>query len=137
MSSRTVIPGSPSSIVLRGALPSDQGYVASTWIRATNENAYAVDAALDRRTARVVVACPSDNRDRIEGWACYERIPRATIVHMVYARRAQHRDEILDRLIEFAIDGRKLPVVTTAAKQLDWEVKWKPTRMTLQELLRP
>jgi len=123
-----------TEIGIRPAKASDQAYVATSWHRRCGEKANLVDWALDRRGARVLVACPVDNQDRIEGWLCYEHQPAAQLVHQVYVRAERRRQGIATRMLQNAKLDNTRTLVVTSITLPPWETRWRIIRMDLSEL---
>ena len=95
--------------MIREARPSDQAYVASTWVasilsvgdrRKSNANALRrlVDGVLDRDDVRVIVACSNTDENHILGWLCYTRIVSSSltvapryVAHYAYVRDGERK----------------------------------------------
>lgn len=95
----------PSGFEIREPRETDQGYIASTWLRnlrTSEEHARSprgtffhelgamVDRVLDRSDTRCLVAAEVADTDRMWGWIVWTPIPNAPALHYVYTRR-EHR----------------------------------------------
>jgi len=90
---------------IRGPRPSDQSYIASTWVRqlagTDKRNAVGarfgnhgrtVDALFDRPDTRAIVRHAPGDPDAIRAWLVYAEGPGVPLVHFCYARK-QHREQ--------------------------------------------
>lgn len=88
---------------IRGPRQSDQGYVASTWMRqlkledpeSARGSRYGdvgrmVDAVFDRGDTRALIRHAPGDRDAIYGWVVFVEGPGVPLVHFCYIRR-EHR----------------------------------------------
>jgi hypothetical protein len=88
--------------MIRPPLPTDQGYIASTWARSvlsthahqrhfssrTGEQVgKQIDAVLDRPDTRGLVVCSDRDRDHILAWLLYCDGPSTPVVFYLYTRR--------------------------------------------------
>lgn len=93
------------TVIIRAARAGDQAYVSSSWVSslcgprvqwddaARKINAQ-VDALLDDKRTRVVIACADDDHDKIIGWIASARVPGARLVEFCHVRRAKRREGI-------------------------------------------
>lgn len=102
------------TVVLRRPRPTDQGYVASTWVRsataigwrpvsgakAGREMSRLVARVLERRDTRVLVAAAASDLDRVVGWVAHVAEVPVPLVHYVYVRQSERRAGVCRRLLE-------------------------------------
>lgn len=87
--------------MIRPPLPSDQGYIASTWARSMlsthahqrhmrsrtgQQIGKQIDAIMDRPDTRGLLVVRDSDRDYILGWMLYVEGPTVPIVHFLYTR---------------------------------------------------
>lgn len=93
------------TVTIRTARASDQAYVSSSWVSSlcgprvqwdddAREINAQVDALLDDKRTRVLIACSPDDADKIIGWIASARVPGARIVAFCQVRRARRREGI-------------------------------------------
>ncbi len=94
------------TVILRTGEPKDYGYCCASWLESLraaqhpSANARAWRDALSESVARrlragsLVVACDSDDADRLYGFACAER----DVLHYVYVRSTRRGSGLADRM---------------------------------------
>jgi GNAT superfamily N-acetyltransferase len=98
------------AIDIRKPRPTDQGYIASTWVdsMATAKQGprsdlnRMVDRMLDDQAVRLLIACEPTKTDVILGWLAYTPMPGSRIVHYVYTRDRMRRRGIAAALVRHA-----------------------------------
>lgn len=95
------------TVILRIGEPKDYGYCCASWLESLraaqhpSANARAWRDALSESVARrlragsLVVACDSDDADRLYGFACAER----DVLHYVYVRSTRRGSGLAARLV--------------------------------------
>ena len=87
-------------IAVRPPRPTDQSYLAATWVTSLVTHSKAntrgetnrlVDRLLDDASVRILIACEPTNTDKIDGWICYTPTPRALVLHYAYVRDKMRR----------------------------------------------
>lgn len=108
------------SVFIRRPRPTDQGYIASTWVdsitlgnragrgerRPRSDANVIVDRLLDDPAVRILVAAEPTRTDLILGWICYTPMPASKIVHYIYVRDKQRRRGIASALLRKAFEGK-------------------------------
>lgn len=113
----------PMHVLIRKPKPSDQGYVASTWVRAlcaadrdTTEGAagVTVDRLLDHPNVSCLLACDPDRPAGIHGWLVWSPMKAIRLVHFAYVR-APLRDRGIASALRSAagLDDETRPLVYT------------------------
>lgn len=100
-------------IYIRRPRPTDQSYIASTWVNSLiqvrgntkSESNALVDRMLDDPAVRLLLAVEPSSMDTILGWLCYTPMPSSRIVHYVYVR-----DKLRLRGIASALYRKAWPV---------------------------
>jgi len=115
--------------VIRSARPSDQAYVASTWVSSMLSRDHGaraqsralrmlIDRMLDRPDVTVSIACDDADENSILGWLVFTRMVSASLVqapryvtHYAYVRAEHRRKKIARSLLNAA--GIAGPLVYT------------------------
>jgi hypothetical protein len=99
----------PGNTRIRGPKPSDQGYIAATWLRQMQSHSpdeargdrwgklgRAIDAVLDRDDTRALIR---GHGDYIAGWLVYAVGPSVPVVHFAYTRKEERGQGIAAALL--------------------------------------
>jgi hypothetical protein len=98
--------------MIRGPRPTDQSYIASTWIRNLGSHAREkhgpagglvakqVDAVLDRRDTRALIRHAPGDIDTIYAWVVYCAGPSVPTVYYVYTRKEHRRKRYAAELLK-------------------------------------
>ncbi len=140
-------------ILIRRPRPTDQGYIASTWVhsigrgtanpkepghRRTSLN-ITVDRMLDDQAVRLLIAAEPTRTDIILGWMAYTPMPGSRIVHYVYTREKMRRRGIAGELVRkaFPLHGAAKLVYTMRGPDHDsLALKYRDAiHMTVREFL--
>lgn len=113
----------PMSLLIRQPKPSDQGYVASTWVESLckadvtarkGEIGRLVDQVLDHANVKCLLACDPGDPARIHGWIVWSPMKAIRLVHFVYVRGALRDRGIAGALRAAAgLDDHQRPLVYT------------------------
>lgn len=121
-------------IVLRGATPSDDPLIFSSWERGARavepyrsmawplyrarQDAHMKAA---RARSRTIVACFPTAPSEIAGWTCVERDRAGLVVHWIYVVNGQRRQRVGSRLYAAALEGhRGLVLFPQWSKHVHW-----------------
>lgn len=135
-------------IVIRGATPTDQAFIASTWVgslglvespRPSHERGQLVDRVLDKAGVRVSVACEYADSHRILGWLCHSPMPSATVIHYIYVRNQARKRGIGSVLaVSVGLDQGRPVVYTSQGPSARWLQGKHPhaTHLPVEDFLR-
>lgn len=111
--------------MIRGPRKTDQGFVASTWVRSMSGCANRplgvrggnigrlVDQVLERSDTRALIRHAAGDTDRILGWVAFVEGPGVPVIHYTYVR-AEHRGKgIAEQLLTAAGCRRDKALVYT------------------------
>ena len=112
------LPETDLMIFIRRPRPTDQGFIASTWVDSmmfgqkggpkhprSGANVL-VDKMLDDPAVRLLVASEPAKTDVILGWLCYTPLPKTLVLHYIYVRdRMRHRGIARQLLIQANRNG--------------------------------
>ena len=132
---------------IRGAAPTDQAFIASTWVsslglvdhpRPSHERGSIVDRVLDKAGVRVAVACELADPSRILGWLCHSPMPTVTVLHYCYVRNQVRKRGIGSALaVSVGLDQPKPVVYTCVGPSARWLLAKHPSasHMQIEEFL--
>lgn len=135
------------SFRIREPRSTDQGYIASTWLRSITHNTRrrtrqakvsgGIDRVLDHASTAVLVACRELEPDRIVGWVCWAKIPAARVVHYLYVRDSWRREGVAKELMRAAkLDDSRPLMYTHKGPAAHWAApKYQATHKPIQELI--
>ena len=113
----------PMRVLIRKPRPSDQGYVASTWIQSLcKADASAregivgllIDSVLDHPNVSCLLACNPDEPRAIYGWLVWSPMRAIRLIHFAYVRGALRDRGIAAALRTAAqLDDNERPLVYT------------------------
>lgn len=105
--------------MIRAARPTDQAYVASTWVQSmlsmergrpsktSRAHRLLIDRMLDRPDVKLAIACNPDDQNAIVGWLCFTRMVSADIIaapryvcHFCYVRDGFRRRGTMRALMD-------------------------------------
>jgi len=141
--------------MIRPPLPSDQGYIASTWARSVlSTHAHQrhlssrtgaqvgrqIDRVMDRPDTRALVACRDKDPNFITGWMIYVVGPRTPTIHYLYTRRDERGVGIAASLLARIGVDRARGVVCTSHGPSSESMRGRyraSVHLPLEEFLKP
>ena len=133
---------------IRGASPTDQAFIASTWVsslgmvddpRKGSDRGRLVDRMLDKPGVRVSVACETHDPHYILGWLCHTPMPSVSVIHYVYVRNQVRKRGIAYALaIAAGLDQPRPVVYTLTGPSSSWLLAKYPgaTHLQAEEFLK-
>ena len=95
--------------MIRAPRPSDQAFVASSWVRSMSRTRAEspkigrdVDLILERHDTRCLIDSERRDDNRIRGWICYADVPSMPTLHYCYVRQEFRREGIATQLLDEA-----------------------------------
>lgn len=122
------------AVELRKPRPTDQGFVADSWVRnalqgdrraVRSEVNRIVDRLLDDEAVRLLIANEPGQTNTILGWLAYTPLPSGLVVHFAYVRDRARRRGIGGQLLARALEGRQRKIFYTGRGP---DAKWLAER---------
>lgn len=136
-----------SQVYIRRPRPTDQSYIASTWVNSLiqvrgqtkSESNAIVDRMLDDPSVRLMLAVEPTAINTILGWLCYTPLSKAFAVHYVYVRDKMRRRGIATAMMARANNEDRKLVWTMRGPEANWliEKHKRAVYLSVSEFLGP